>query len=431
MGVFSSNSSICLALNGAPRAPRGEIAVGDGCRMGAMPVPTAGIARIDLNSNPIVPPIIAPIRQPSPTAISPRGALGAPFSARQMEELDENTPIDQLIGKVYSISRDQQGCRLLQKKLEEKDPQVVEIIFSEIYDHITELMTDPFGNYLCQKLLEHCNDHQRYLVVQRVAPQLVVISKNMHGTRAVQKMIESLSSSAQIQLIVEVLSESVVELIQDLNGNHVIQRCLQRLSNGEDNQFIYDAVTTANNCVQVATHRHGCCVLQRCIDHGSENQKVQLIQEITKNALPLVQDAYGNYVVQYVLDLPFPHLVDTLARGFLGHLRHLATQKFSSNVIEKCLALATPPTRVLMIDEVLTGDNLLFLLQDPYANYVVQTALTVSEQYQHNLLVEAIKPHLTQLRNTPYGKRIQSRLAKETSERHKRNGSSGSNNGNR
>jgi hypothetical protein len=28
----------------------------------------------------------------------------------------------------------------------------------------------------------------------------------------------------------------------------------------------------------VATHRHGCCVLQRCIDHASEAQKV-LLQE--------------------------------------------------------------------------------------------------------------------------------------------------------
>ncbi len=138
----------------------------------------------------------------------------------------------------------------------------------------------------------------------------------------------------QVELIKKALSNSVVELIQDLNGNHVIQRCLNRLS-PEDNQFIYDAVTSGNNCVQVATHRHGCCVLQRCIDHASEKQKVQLIHEITNNALILVQDPYGNYVVQYVLELPFPNLVELLARSFAGHIRQLATQKFSSNVVEK------------------------------------------------------------------------------------------------
>lgn len=99
-------------------------------------------------------------------------------------------------------------------------------------------------------------------------------------------------------------------LIKDLNGNHVIQKCLNKLA-PEDNQvliyyfdglytyvrplqFIYNAV--AANCVEVATHRHGCCVLQRCIDHASDHQRVQLVNEITYNALTLVQDPYGNYV---------------------------------------------------------------------------------------------------------------------------------------
>lgn len=59
-------------------------------------------------------------------------------------------------------------------------------------------------------------------------------------------------------------------------------------------QFIYNAV--AANCVEVATHRHGCCVLQRCVDHASDHQRIQLVNEITYNALTLVQDPYGNYV---------------------------------------------------------------------------------------------------------------------------------------
>jgi len=213
------------------------------------------------------------------------------------------------------------------------------------------------------------------------------------------------------------LADSVVELIQDLNGNHVIQRCLHRLSAEDNNQFIYNAVTTGNNCVQVATHRHGCCVLQRCIDNASQKQKVQLINEIIKNALTLVQDPYGNYVVQYVLDLPFPNLVEALVQSFLGHIRQLAMQKFSSNVIEKSLNVTGQHTRNLIIKEVLSDSGLSAMLQDPFANYVIQTALTVSEPAQHNELIEAIKPHINQLRNTPYGKRIQNKITKETTEK--------------
>lgn len=327
------------------------------------------------------------------------------------------TSIEQVVGHIYSLCKDQHGCRFLQKKLEDRDPIIVEMIFNEVYEHMTELMIDPFGNYLCQKLLEHCNDGQRLEIIEKVAPDLVKISKNMHGTRAVQKMIEYLTTPEQIAIAKKALSNHVVTLIQDLNGNHVIQRCLNRLS-PQDNQFIYDSVSQAGHCVEVATHRHGCCVLQRCIDHASDSQKIQLINEIIANALVLVQDPYGNYVVQYVLDLPFPGLASRLARRFLGHIPILSTQKFSSNVVEKllqCLNVTDVQTRAAIIQELVEYDNLLYLLQDPYANYVIQTSLNVSEPVQHARLVEAIRPHLTSLRNTPYGKRIQNKILKESS----------------
>lgn len=57
--------------------------------------------------------------------------------------------------------------------------------------------SDPFGNYLCQKLLEYSTDEQRNIICESVAADLVTISLNMHGTRAVQKMIDFLSTQRQ------------------------------------------------------------------------------------------------------------------------------------------------------------------------------------------------------------------------------------------
>jgi hypothetical protein len=76
-------------------------------------------------------------------------------------------------------------------------------------------------------------------------------------------------------------------------------------------------------------------VLQRCIDHASQEQQAQLVNEIIKTSLVLVQDPFGNYVVQYVLDLGNPVFEDNLIRQFVGHVCELSVQKFSSNVIEK------------------------------------------------------------------------------------------------
>ena len=196
------------------------------------------------------------------------------------------TRLEELKGEIPQLCKDQHGCRYLQKKLEESVPEHRDMIFRETFGHFADLMTgmcmpvfssanahiffvlDPFGNYLCQKLLEYSTDEQRNVICESVASDLVTISLNMHGTRAVQKMIDFLSTQrqastpfpnpqhcaywpgtalritikqadlrydAQIHAIIVALSLHVVTLIKDLNGNHVIQKCLNKLA-PDDNQ---------------------------------------------------------------------------------------------------------------------------------------------------------------------------------------------------
>lgn len=61
-------------------------------------------------------------------------------------------------------------------------------------------------------------------------PVLVAAALNTHGTRAVQKLVETLSTPEQVALACAAMRPGIVLLIKDLNGNHVVQRCLQRLA---------------------------------------------------------------------------------------------------------------------------------------------------------------------------------------------------------
>ncbi|KAH8674774.1 RNA-binding protein-like protein [Tricladium varicosporioides] len=318
-----------------------------------------------------------------------------------------NMPLEQLGGEIYALCKDQHGCRYLQKKLEDRQPDQVHMIWLETNQHVIELMTDPFGNYLCQKLLEYCNDEERTVLIENASHDLVRIALNQHGTRALQKMIEFISTPGQVQTIIAALRYRVVELIQDLNGNHVIQKCLNKLS-PTDAQFIFDAVGT--HCVDVGTHRHGCCVLQRCIDHASGEQKAWLIRQISNNAYVLVQDPFGNYVVQYILDLNEPIFTEPLVAMFQGRVGQLSKQKFSSNVIEKCLRCAQEPSKDMLIEEMLQPSELDRLLRDSFANYVIQTALDYANPAMKTRLIEAIRPYLPAIRTTPYGRRIQAKI---------------------
>lgn len=88
--------------------------------------------------------------------------------------------------------------------------------------------------------------------------------------------------------------------------------------------FIFDAATKF--CVDIATHRHGCCVLQHCIKFSMENSQEKLVKEICKHGFSLAQDPYGNYVIQYIIELQIPSAMAKLTPQFKGNYVILSTQ---------------------------------------------------------------------------------------------------------
>lgn len=314
--------------------------------------------------------------------------------------------LDECVGQLYQLCKDQHGCRFLQRQVESGNRDSIHKIWLETSPHVVELMSDPFGNYLCQRLFEYCDDLERTQLVQNAAVDMSRIATNQHGTRALQKMIETVSG-AQIDTIVEALRYEVVQLIQDLNGNHVIQKCLNKL--GPDNcYFIFKAV--GHHCVDVGTHRHGCCVLQRCIDFAEGQVRSWLVNQIVSNACQLIQDPFGNYVLQYIIDLNETEFTEPLVLQFQGRIVAFSKQKFSSNVIEKCLRCASEESKNMILTELMSGD-VEKLLRDPFANYVMQTALEYSTPAVKHHMVDVIRPLLPHIRSTPHGRRLQAKIS--------------------
>ena len=78
------------------------------------------------------------------------------------------------------------------------------------------------------------------------------------------------------------------------------------------------------------------------------------------------QDPFGNYVVQYVLELGHAEATSAIMTQLCGHYPELAQQKFSSNVVEKCLKLGGPALadmRERVINELIDSPLIPRLLQ--------------------------------------------------------------------
>ncbi|OMJ08722.1 Pumilio domain-containing protein [Smittium culicis] len=353
------------------------------------------------------------------------------FSGMNKKELSEN---------LLDAITDQYGCRSIQKSLEQCDDIYMTFVYNKVKDIFPTLMVDPFGNYFCQKFLECCSDDIRTDLVEVICRDIERISTNIHGTRALQKLIEySFSNSNQVKNITKSIKPILIKLIKDLNGNHVIQKILQFFGS-DDCQFIYDAVS--KNCLMVASHRHGCCVFQRCADQANSAQLSFLCSNILDSLLSLVKDPYGNYVIQYILDLKDPEFLDMLIPIFSSNFIALSKHKFSSNVIEKCIRVSSylskdsqisggnsgkkyynhnlekisPKKRIECLVSNVIKSSLHFetLIKDPYGNYVVQTLIEHAEPPLRSTVVRLISQISNSIRATTHGKRILNKISKYT-----------------
>ncbi|CAH2035469.1 unnamed protein product, partial [Thlaspi arvense] len=97
-----------------------------------------------------------------------------------------------------------------------------------------------------------------------------------------------------------------------------------------------------------------------------------------------------------------------LLKHFRMHYAELATQKFSSHVVEKCLK-HYPESRAEIARELLSVPNFNYLMQDPFGNYVIQTALTKTKGLVHTRLVEKVRRYGL-LKSSPHCKKIFSKI---------------------
>eukprot|EP00756_Hemistasia_phaeocysticola_P051136 Hpha_TRINITY_DN26319_c0_g1::TRINITY_DN26319_c0_g1_i1::g.9319::m.9319 len=317
-----------------------------------------------------------------------------------------STGVDSSRGHFAVMARDGQGSRWLIRQLHEGNEVDVQAVFDELVEHM-DLAADAQGSQVLMALFKCATDLQRSFLCERLANDLSLYAYNMHGTRLLQKVIELARERDQVAPLMMAVACQAHTLMKDLNGNHIVQQCLQSLP-PDLCQPLHDMVLP--RVIEFGTHRHGCCVLQRCIEYGSQDQQMQLVVAVIENALQLVQDPFGNYLLQYILEMDVDFINIRVMRQFFGSIAPLSTNKFASNVIEKCLKLAPDDVRDVLVREIVEPTRLAALLQDQYANYVVQTALAYSNAQQFQLMSREIGPLMNLIRNTPHGKRIETRL---------------------
>lgn len=63
----------------------------------------------------------------------------------------------------------------------------------------------------------------------------------------------------------------------------------------------YYRITILYQVLTLSTHPYGCRVIQRILEHCTPEQTAPILDEMHQHVEQLIQDQYGNYVIQHVL----------------------------------------------------------------------------------------------------------------------------------
>ena len=83
--------------------------------------------------------------------------------------------------------------------------------------------------------------------------------------------------------------------------------------------------------------------------------------------------------MQYIIGLKIPRITADLVGQLQGYFVNLSMNKHGSNVVEKIMKETGEENANIIINEMMNSPDFLNVLQNPYGNYVAQSALAVSK----------------------------------------------------
>ncbi|KAJ1564069.1 hypothetical protein HK096_009756 [Nowakowskiella sp. JEL0078] len=170
----------------------------------------------------------------------------------------------------------------------------------------------------------------------------------------------------------------------------------------------------------VANDENGSLVVQCIFENCTDEEKSSVMGEILEHSVEIAKGQWGNWVIQHILEHGVGANKSFILKTITQNIHVMSIDQYASKVVEKALKVAPKRELYEMVNMVISlsqsqagHPSLLDMMNNQYANYVVQHILTLSESYQREMAVRLIAPHLQTLRGSKYGQRVASLVEKQ------------------
>ncbi|KAJ3195616.1 hypothetical protein HK101_011616 [Irineochytrium annulatum] len=318
-----------------------------------------------------------------------------------------------LVDKIVKTN-DQPASLLLQQKLKTGTPDMRSGLFEAVRSQALPLIRNRFGNFLMQRCLEHGTAAQVRVLAGAMVGHIYALSCDRFGCHVVQKALDVCEDDVKLQIISELL-RAIPETITHRFACHVWQRVFETRWTGVNHRpRVAQRVDAAlkSQWHLVANDENGSLVVQCVFENCDESDKAGIVREVLAHTVEIARGQWGNWVIQHLLEhgstADKQHILKVVAR----HVYSMSIDQFASKVVEKGLKTCQRRDLYDIVDMVLSpslrdsGPGILDMMNNQYANYVVQHILTLSDPNQRDACARLIAPHLPILRGSKYGQRV-------------------------
>merc|ERR1719189_3332004 len=159
---------------------------------------------------------------------------------------------------------------------------------------------------LCKEVmsvLEGSSGEKHLLLEWLCGEELQMALGGQCSCRVVQKMLEVFGGSARNELVAR-LVPGTLDLYESPHGNHVLTKIIEVAPRPALQPIIQQL--EAQGCRVVARHRFGSRVLERLVEHGTEDQMCTLVDQCIELAEELSRHPFGNFFIQSLLQHSAP-----------------------------------------------------------------------------------------------------------------------------
>ena len=346
---------------------------------------------------------------------------------KNKNHLNNNNNIIKNNYSILYIFQEQSNCRCIQDQLElhKNDREYIQNFFEQIKSDLVSITEHQFGNYVIQKFLEILIYQENKLLNNKFIntidknDKLYEISINIYGTRVIQKTLEKLVNNNYSKIETPELNNSIIKLIEkhlydlccDKNGNHVYQKLLKVFFYEKENKndFLYHYLSDIS--LNVALLQQGATIFGTALSLCNYKQKEKICLNIINNIEKLINDKYGNYSLQAIINKlkDEKNLIEPIYMYIENNIVILSKQKCSSNVVDTFI-MKKDDYSLKLVQHMIKNNLIKDIIKDQYGNYVVQKAMLISDEETVNKIIEQIKPIIPELLESNIGKKIYEKL---------------------